>query len=556
MRLPVVQSLVYKGNMMGQGVAVSGSGEGRQAVISKSSLGLRLASLERVAPRLLVALIILWVLVIFAASVYKYETFGQGYDQVDFEQAIWNTTQGHPMEDSRFNFTGSVFGMDWMPMLFFFVPFYAVIPSAHTLSFLQILGAALGAIPVYWLTRDKLGSKLAGVGFGAAYLLYPVLLHGVLNPFQVRLFSVSLLLFAFYYFEKANWKLFWAFALIAMLARSDVAFVVAMFGVYGLLMRRKWPYVVLPLLIGFGYFALSTFLIVPSFAYPRAFSAPPGPIDDPMKCWPCGLNPQLAYYGHLGRTGPEIIIHIITHPLDTAQLIFTLPKIEYMVSLLLPLLFLPLLGPRPLVLGLPILALNLLSTREAQFDYQHHYSLLLIPGIFAAAVYGTDNIRRWLARRRARSGSDEDDSYSYSFVRWGALALVVWALLMQVPYKNPAVRAFLYPEPPARVAAAKALIQMVPPEAKVAASSKMAPRLLPRRYIYNFPPAPYSPYNFGDNTRPDYVNLDYILVDTGASALDVEANKIGEKTGLEVLESLPEWHLVAEKESIRLYKRQ
>ncbi len=538
---------------MNQDAAIARAADRQRTVDGPSVLSVRLARLDALAPRLLLGLIILWIVLIFIASIYKYETYGQGYDQVDFEQAIWNTTQGHIMEDSRFNFTGSVFGMDWMPMLFIFVPFYAILPSAHTLFFLQIVGVALGALPVYWLARDKLASNRAGLGFAAAYLLYPVLLHGALNPFQVRLFSVSLLLFAFYYFEKGRWTPFWLCAFLTTLARSDVAFVVAMFGIYGLLTRRKWTYVVAPLVVGLAYFALATFVLVPAFAYPGAFSPSSGLIDDPMKCWPCGINPQLAYYGHLGRTGPEIIAHIFTHPVETLQLIFTGAKIEYMVSLLLPLLFLPLLGPRPLVLGLPILALNLLSTRPAQYDYQHHYSLLLIPGIFAAAIYGFDNVRKWLARRRARLG---DDVYAPRLVRWGALALVGWGLLLQVPYKNPAVRAFLFPEPKATVAAANELVKMVPLDAKVAASSKLAPHLLPRRYIYNFPPAPYSPYNFGPRKRDDYVNLDYILVDPDASALPFDANQIGGKTGLDVLNGLPEWHLVAEKEQLRLYRRQ
>ena len=87
-----------------------------------------LSRLEDYAPLLLTVTLVLWILILFGASFYKYETLGQGYDQVDFEQAIWNTIQGRIAEDSRFNFTGSVFGMDWMPMLLFFVPFYALLP--------------------------------------------------------------------------------------------------------------------------------------------------------------------------------------------------------------------------------------------------------------------------------------------------------------------------------------------------------------------------------------------------------------------------------------------
>ncbi|HKP52860.1 MAG TPA: DUF2079 domain-containing protein [Chloroflexia bacterium] len=518
-----------------------------------------LGRLEALAPILLVLIIVLWVAVVFAASAYKYETFGQGYDQVDFEQAIWNTTQGRIMEDSRFNFTGSVFGMDWMPMLFFFVPVYALIPSAHVLFFLQIVGSALGAVPLYWLARDRLRSKLAGVGAGVLYLLYPTLLHTALNPFQVRLFAVTLLLFAFYYFEKGNWHLFAAFALLAMLARTDVSLVVGLFGVYALLTRRGWPYIVGPLVVGFGYFALSTFVIVPSYAYPGAFSHSIASVgSNSMDCWPCGTNPIIAYYGHLGSSGPEILGYIVTHPFEVVGLMFSGPKIVYMLSLLLPLAFLPFLAPKPLVLALPILFLNLLSLRSSQFDYETHYSLLMIPGLLASTIYGADRLRNMVERSWFRRGEVPDT------IRWaqiGALVMSLWALVLIEPYKNPiyknpVARAFLFPEPASRIKAAHELIAMIGPEAKVAASSKLAPQLLPRRYIYNFPPAPYSPYNFGSRTRADYVKLDYILVDSNASALDETANKIDGKSGLEVLRTLPEWKQVAEAEGLLLFKRQ
>src|SRR5687768_9969101 len=219
-----------------------------------------------------------------------------------------------------------------------------------------------------------------------------------------------------------------------MLARTDVSLVVAMFGIYGLLTRRRWQYVIPPLLIGLAYFALSTFVIVPSFAYPGALTGGSGEVG--MSCWPCGTNPILAYYGHLGSSGGEIILYILTHPLEVASLMLTEAKIGYVLSLLVPLLFLPLLSPRPLVLGLPILALNLLSIREAQFDFEHHYSLLLAPGLIIAGIYGADAVRQLAARR----WPDSDGRLHYG-VSLAAVACIGWALVMQVPYKNPAVRA-------------------------------------------------------------------------------------------------------------------
>lgn len=493
--------------------------------------------------------VLLWIVVMFAASVYKYQMYGQGYDQVDFEQGIWNTVHGRVMEDSRFNFTGSVFGMDWMPMLLFFVPVYALVPSPHVLFFLQIVGSALGAVPLYWLARDRLGSKLAGFGAGATYLLYPTLLHTALNPFQVRLFALTLLLFGFYFYEKGNWKSFIAVTLLAMVARTDVALVVAMFGLYGLLTRRKWQYVVPPLLLGLGYFALSSFVITPSFAYPGALTPPPPGTPLGMSCWPCGMSPQLAYYAHLGRSGPEMVKYILLHPIDVAQLMFTADKLTYLFGLLLPLGLLPIFSLRPLVLGLPIVALNLLSLRGSQIDYEKHYSLLMIPGLMVAAIYGADYLYR-LAQRRNEHGGNYVGA-----VQVGALALAAWALAMTVPYKNPVLRLVLSHESQAYVKAANELVAMVGPDAKVAATSKLAPHLLPRRYVYNFPPAPYSPYNLGPRQRLDYVDLDYILVDPKNPTLNSDDNLVNGQKALDLVRQLPGWHLAAQKQGIELYSR-
>jgi len=67
-----------------------------------------------------------------------------------------------------------------MPMLFFFVPFYAI-PAfgMPALFFLQIVGATSARSRFTESSpRTVLETRQAGLGFGIAYLLYPVLLHG------------------------------------------------------------------------------------------------------------------------------------------------------------------------------------------------------------------------------------------------------------------------------------------------------------------------------------------------------------------------------------------
>ncbi|MGI8588389.1 MAG: DUF2079 domain-containing protein [Chloroflexia bacterium] len=493
------------------------------------------AWVERLAPSLLFAAMALYVVVFFAASFYKYEHFGQGYDQVDFEQAIWNTVQGHPFEDSRFNFTDSIFGLDWMPLLAVFVPFYALLPSPHTLFFLQILAAAVGAWPVYLLARDRLGSARAGLVFGLAWLLYPTVEHSVLDPFQIRIFATVLLLFALLYFERRQ---LWPFLLccgLAMLARTDVALVVIMFGVYALVARRGWGWVAAPLILGLGYFLPVMTLVLPAFVHlPAVNCVGPIPADQIDHVWPGSSNPNLGYYLQWGCTPGMIAVNLVKDPLYTlGYMLGDLHKWIYLADMLAPLAFLSLLAPARLLLALPILGLNLIAWRPAQTEYNNHYQLLITVGVVYAAVAGFAVGLRRFPRRRD--------------ILLGTLLLV--AVVVNLLLHNPVSSAFRFPESPARIAAARELIAQVPPGAHVAASSRVAPHLLPRRYIYNFPPAPYSPY-----TMSDFGPLDYILVDTNAQENNSNLLPDG-RTALQALAGSPEWKLQQDEQHYRLYVR-
>jgi uncharacterized membrane protein len=532
---------------------------------------LRLSAwVERQAPRLLVAAMAAYVLILFAASVYKYEHFGQGYDQVDFEQALWNTVHGRPFADSRFNFTDSIFGMDWMPLLAVFVPVYALLPSALPLFFLQILAAALGAWPVYLLARDKLGTRRHGLVFGLAWLLYPTIQYSVLDPFQIRIFATTLLLFALLYFERDRMIPFLITAGLALLARTDVALVVLMFGVYALVARRGARWVIAPLLLGGGYFLLVMTFIVPAFVHlPEVHCTGPIPPEQIATAWPGSNNPNLGYYLHWGCTPGMILTNLVKNPLYTLNYMFGDPrKWAYLAALLAPFAFLALLNPGRLLLGLPVLGLNLIAWRGAQINYRTHYQLLITIGVVGAAIAGYAVLERLIGRQRrldpaaeitpagmeARPDPTAGDvaAATRNLLIWRdgpLLAVLVVALVVNILLVNPVISIVRYPEPAARVAAAERLIAMVPPTAQVAASSKLAPRLLPRQYIYNFPPAPYSPYNMHD-----FKGLNFILVDENASALN-ELPLGSDVSALKALDSSPEWILVTEDHDFRLYAR-
>ncbi len=535
-------------------------------------------------------LIVGYAIVMGVAAWYKYEHFGYGYDQVDFEQAVWATTQGHPFFDSRFNFTNVIFGMDFMPALAAWVPFYAIFASPHTMNLLETVIIALGALPVYWLARDVIGSRLAGLAFAATYLLYPTTQYVNLFPDYMRPLATTLLLFALYYLYRRRLLPTLLFAFAALLTRTDVALTVAMLGVYGLAAaplpnppllqgRGNRLRFGLPLLLGgLLYFFVSVYALVPAFTYtcvnsastnvtqtnqPAAQSTATPALNGAQEpgsngCGQ-GSNFLIGYYSHLGGATSfgDVIKYVITHPIEVAQLVFTLPKIWYVLLMLLPGALLALLYPPAWLLLLPTFALNLLTNRSSQLDSQTHYQMLLIPGLMLGAVFGYSQLMKVL--RRGTQGISEADASgsinqasALSAQHWLLLLPVAAALIVNLALGNPIISAFRYGESNARVAAARSLIAMVPQGAGVAATSSLGPHLLPRLFIYNFPPAAYTPYDSNYHFPPhspvaNAPTLAYIIADENAAVL-----KDGK--ALAALRADPNWTVVAEQQKFILFK--
>ncbi len=477
--------------------------------------------LDRYAVRLLVAGMLFYIIVFSVASSYKYETYQTGYDQVYFEQPLWNTGEGRFMEQSDFAYSTSVFAVDWMPLLTLFTPFYWLLPSPHTLFFIETVILALGALPIYWLAGAKLDSRPAGLAFAAIYLLNPTLQYFNLLPFNLRAPALVALLYAFYFFEHRRWWPFALFALLAIATRTEVSLVVAMFGVYGLLNRRATParFWLPPLVLAPLYFVIIFSLILPAFITPGTMVVPPAvqpvQISAQQREYISNTDTIISTtYGDLGKNLPEVLKNTITNPIKTLQRVFTVSKISYVLQMLLPLAFLSLLSPRVMLFALPIVAINLLSIRPTQYDYRSHYSALLIFPVVVGAIYGSAKLLLWLQSQPARRGWHVGQLKLASL---GAIMLLlgVFMVATQLIERNPLPGVLLNAEKKAMIEPANALISRIPRQASVAATSFFGPHLLPRRYLYPFPLALYSP-------PPQAVQ--YILIDTNAQALYLAEN--------------------------------
>src|SRR5262249_41236551 len=126
------------------------------------------------------------------------------------------------------------------PIVGAFAPLWWIWPSPAMLVATQAVAIALGALPVFWLSRKHLGSQQAALGVALAYLLYPALQSLAVNEFHPVAFACPLLLFAFWYLDEDRLGAFAIFAVLAALTKEEIPLVIAGMGLWYAMSRRQW----------------------------------------------------------------------------------------------------------------------------------------------------------------------------------------------------------------------------------------------------------------------------------------------------------------------------
>jgi hypothetical protein len=106
------------------------------------------------------------------------------------------------------------------------------------------------------------------------------------------------------------------------------------------------------------------------------------------------------YYGHLGNNLGEFTRTIVTRPFYFVSTLLTLPKIEYVIAVLSPFLFLPIVRPQYLIPIAPALLVNIASNDGNLLSMGYHYEAEIYPTLFVMTLigFGTTRLRNvWLA---------------------------------------------------------------------------------------------------------------------------------------------------------------
>jgi uncharacterized membrane protein len=440
--------------------------------------------LNRYAVRLLAALTMAYALIFSAAALYKYHSFWMGFDLGVHEQVLWNTIHGRIAEISPKGATHSYLGVDIILAELLLAPLYALVPRTETMLVAQVVLAASGTVPLFLLARDRTGSGGYGV---LAALLYCALLpvqYAILYEFQIRTVGTVLFLWAFLFFERRQLGLFLAAGVLAIWTRSEAGLTLAAMGGYALLHRRPWPWVVGPGVVGVGWFVLCLKVFIPAFREDHGF------LYGFVFAW-------------LGDGPLEMLRTLVLRPGYVVQHVVTPGKLRYLFELFAPLLFLPLLRPDILLMALPALAINLLSTEHIHWSIRYHYQAFVVPFLLIATIYAVSTPprpeaepawHRWYQRSKP----------------WLAGALVAAALAAQLLIRSPLIHLATRPRDGQHIAQAQTLMQRVPPDAPLTVTSALGAHMARRRELYFFPGNVIYPPEFAERGRYLLADLDEV----------------------------------------------
>jgi uncharacterized membrane protein len=471
------------------------------------------------APHIAVGLLIVVYVAVFGTlSLRRHQNLNTNALDLGYtDQAVWNTLHGRPFRfstylDAAFQLDipiqdvkepDMLLGYHVEPMLAAIAPLYLLHDGPETLLWLQTLGIALGAVPVYLLARHKYSTRSTQhtvhwlpPAFVALYLLSPSLEAANLSDFHAVALSPALLLAAFYCLETDRPWGFVVFAFLAAMCKEEIGLLVAMMGLWAAFVRWRWALGLGTFVAGTGWSLFCFEGIMPHFSG-------------------LGGSAFLVRYGQFGDSLAGMAQNLVRQPDLFVAWLRRPDVIRYLRDLWLSSGGLAVLHPLSLAMALPSVAINALSSYDWMRSGGGHYSAAIVPFLLISAIYGVD----WVARKLGNR------------VEYAAASNVLLGLGLIVALANhyqngvsPLSRRFALEPLSEHARRAQPFIQQVnelPPEVPISVGSNLYPHVGHRQRVYLFPTisdaqfilldvsGPPTPVGIGDQWQAVRDLLDY-----------------------------------------------
>ncbi|HKF00358.1 MAG TPA: DUF2079 domain-containing protein [Actinomycetes bacterium] len=420
-----------------------------------------------------------------------------GFDVGIFDQAAWLLSR---LRDPYSTVTHlPFFGDHASYLLVAFAPLYRLWADPRVLLLAQVAFLAVPAVVVYRIAVRRLRSEAAGLVLALAYLAYPAMQWAAVFEFHLETIAAGCIALAYLAAEEGRPRLMVAWLVPALLAKEDVALVVAGFGVMlaltagdpaggrvgsgaGTGWRRRWGWWVAAGAL--AWFAVVTFALVP-----LVLGAPSRHLQ--------------RSYGVSGNGLGALVAAVPTVGGNALRTLASAQGARYLALVLLPLAALPLAAWRWLLPALPPLLLNLASVHQTQHEITYQYLATASPVLAVAAVAGT----AWLAARRRRLLAPALAVLLLtSAVASASFGAAPWTRQGRLPADSPVHDA------------RRAAVARVAPDAPVSAGRDLVPHLAHRTVIYEFP-NPWRAVNWGlqgDPATPaEQASVRFVVVEPG-----------------------------------------
>jgi len=389
-----------------------------------------------------------------------------------YSQLTWNTLHGDFFQASgalpivtmfpdgtineQFNYLSAHFS----PLLLIFVPLYAIWADPRIFLIIQVLAVAFGALPIYWLAREKIKIFWAPLIFLVSFFFYPIIQNSLLYDFHEVTLAIPLVTFALWFLYKRKYSWLIVFLFLLLLVQEHTSLMVFMFGIYLFFFHQKKKLGLIISIISLIYFFSVVMFIMP------AFSTTGEPII---------LKNATNFdnrYSWLGTSFSEIATTFLTKPLYVISNIFKISKIKFFILLLLPLLALPVFSGI-FLLALPVLAINFLSQLRLTYSANFYHSAIIVGIFYFAAIYSFEKIFK-------------DSKYQKILL---VLILIITIFCGYFYSLSPFAKEYGYKDftPSANAKLLGEVKELIPAEAALSIQHNLAPHFSTRKNLYQFP---------------------------------------------------------------------
>lgn len=321
---------------------------------------------------ILIILFAIYNIYITSVSFLRHEHFfSRRFDLGNMDQTVWNTLNGNIFMFTDPYGTEQISRMAYHAdvILVLLSPLYLIWQDPKMLLLIQTIVVSFGGIFVYLISLKLLKNKTISLALSFAYFINPALQHSNIYDFHSVVLGTTFLLAAFYFILVKKWWLVIIFLILAGITKENVWAITAIYGLYIAFISKRKALGLIITGVSVALFLYLFWFLIPSFTT-------------------SGKHFALKFLNDFGNSPSEIIIGILTNPIDVIKAIFTGDNLSYLNKLFLPLGFLSVFGFPLLIFASPDLAINLIGDNPSMKGVWNQYTATITPFIFISAIYG------------------------------------------------------------------------------------------------------------------------------------------------------------------------